>query len=871
MDIPSSPPNLPHRPQGLSELNGNSPRSSDPNDGVPQVLRDNTRRYTSVTFAVPTEIQYMSSVIMSILDKLNPMERQILRPIITVVCVETAFLKSIGLSNKDVLSVILFTVLFGFMWPVWSNLKRVQCQLDDVFWKIDALQQSIKSVDSTRALHPPIERYPKAVATNDFAFLTREDPTSKSTVHPVLNSVESEPEEPSEQGYSPYELPAVSEPANPSVVAVNRASPVPPTFPGSYHSGGVTLEGMDDVVEASDFGTDPVKARLVVENFPSPVPTTLSGLDRSVDITLEGMDNIMGLSDVGLASGSTERPRPTPQSASSHWLPTLHEIKQHIEQFTEGRFERTSLLDHSEPSNRVQLRRCAVRLLMTSASFSPADFSSPVGFLGRSESMPYYPTGDLQKDRMVAFTAAMDCLDHLEVHLPGNDDIRISITLSELTQALSDLGLHKYALDTSGFALDILEHPYDATPEDVRHRVASILSLQGSILCDLKQNDEAVDAAHRAVILFREHRDSQNTPIPELAFASLNYAVLLNSIGLKDECAAVVFELLGEVDESQPDMKDVSALCNLCLSNMRFDAEDGMDLSTTEETIKLTRTSSDAMSQTALAGALLNKSKILSSGGQNEAAISFSAEAVTLLHGMSATRPVFSLFLAHALDNHARILLQANYKCESHSIRHDAIELWQTLKVSAPNPIARPLAWSLFELSKFRQEGCERNVLREELRIAECAVDVFRGVVPLDIHGLAEALYLFAVRMIELDKNREAATYAEESVQYFREASAEDPKYALDLIFSLSLASSCLAYTERDEDAFEYAKQAVEVQHGRKGLEDKQYDAHLRRLLMDVVTRSMEMDKVHEALPWLQELQALDPSIGTRKFSHFDR
>jgi hypothetical protein len=47
-----------------------------------------------------------------------------------------------------VLYVILFTVLFGFVWPVWSNLKRVQCQLDDVFWKIDALQQSIKVTDT---------------------------------------------------------------------------------------------------------------------------------------------------------------------------------------------------------------------------------------------------------------------------------------------------------------------------------------------------------------------------------------------------------------------------------------------------------------------------------------------------------------------------------------------------------------------------------------------------------------------------------------------------------------------------------------------------------------------------------------------------
>jgi len=192
-------------------------------------------------------------------------------------------------------------------------------------------------------------------------------------VHAVLKSVESEPEEPSDQRpYSPYGLPSISEPANPSIVAVNCASPVPPTFPGSYHGGGVTLEGMDDVVEASDFGTDPVKARLVVENFPSPVPATPSGLDRSVDITLEGMDNIMGLSDVGLASSSTERLRPKAESAFSHCLPTLREIKQRIEQLTEGGFERTSLLDQvrvllCSPEKRL-MHSVSYRLILPRAS-----------------------------------------------------------------------------------------------------------------------------------------------------------------------------------------------------------------------------------------------------------------------------------------------------------------------------------------------------------------------------------------------------------------------------------------------------------------------------------------------------------------------
>jgi len=171
-------------------------------------------------------------------------------------------------------------------------------------------------------------------------------------VHSVLKPVDPECEElngPSvaiDQGlYSPYGLTAVAEPANPSVVVVKSASPVPPAFPGSYHRTGVMLEGMDDIVEVSDSGTDPVKAPLVIENLPSPAPTTLSRPDHGMGVTLEGMDNIIGLSDVGLASGPTERPRSTQELALSHWLPTLCEIKQRIEQFTEGMFERTSYLD----------------------------------------------------------------------------------------------------------------------------------------------------------------------------------------------------------------------------------------------------------------------------------------------------------------------------------------------------------------------------------------------------------------------------------------------------------------------------------------------------------------------------------------------
>jgi len=188
------------------------------------------------------------------------------------------------------------------------------------------------------------------------------------------------------------------------------------------------------------------------------------------------------------------------------------------------------------------------------------------------------------------------------------------------------------------------------------------------------------------------------------------------------------------------------------------------------------------------------------------------------------------------------------------------------LKVSAHGVIARPLAWSLFKLANFRHSSPDRNTLHEGLKIAESAVEVFREVVPLDAPGLGDALYLVAARMLELDNNREAATYAEESAQYFREALSKDQKYAVDLIASLSLASSCLACTERANDAFEYANKLLKSYMSER-LEVQRMNVHdtrLRKLLVDVVVRAAEIEKQAEALPWYQELQALGGLGGMR-------
>ena len=510
-----------------------------------------------------------------------------------------------------------------------------------------------------------------------------------------------------------------------------------------------------------------------------------------------------------------------------------------------------------------------MRLLMSAASLSPADFAPSVGYLGPPESTPYYPTGDLRGDRSIAFTTAMNCLEDLEVDPQGND-AQIATKLFELAQALSDLGLRESALDTCGYASEYLDRLYIAEPNKYRLRVSSVVSLRANILCDLRRNNEARDAADRAMTLCKEHKDSQAGPVPESAYALLDYAVLLCSMGLKDESAAIAFEVLCE-DDTGPEMKHILALCKLCISTTRIGIDDDTGMEMAEETIELSRMSSDANTQTMLAGALLAKSKILSSTGQNDAAPAISAEAVTVLRSMSAARPVFSLFLAHALDTHAHHLSEANRKRESYATRHDAVEHWQTLKVTAGDAVARPLAYSLFHLANFRSTDEGKNARREELQLAESAVDMFRQVVPLDAPGLGDALYHVAARMLDLDDNREAATYAEESIQHFRDASAEDPKYERDLILSLSLASSCLACTERGHDAFEYAKQAVDLLHERKVEKDEQYNFLLRKLLMDAMVRAGEVDRHVEALPYFQELQAIGGLGGMSRVSLFDR
>ena len=494
---------------------------------------------------------------------------------------------------------------------------------------------------------------------------------------------------------------------------------------------------------------------------------------------------------------------------------------------------------------------------MNCASFSTADFSFPYGFLGPPASVPYYPTGDLGRDRIVAFTTALDCLDELMVLLTGGGKSEVVQALSQLAQALSDLGLHKHASSVSGFALEVLRDLYTTNPDRFRSPLVSVQSLRANIFADLRQNEDAACAAEEAVKILGERGETQTESI----YAMLNCAVLLGSVGRLERATAVAFELMEYTEEATNIWSNmVFPLCQLCVSNSCFESASGLALSAADKAIEASFTSSDANSKLVLAGALLTKSRILSSRGQNDTAYSISAGAVTLFRRASVDNHVFSLLLAHALSIHSYQLSKANRRDESYSTIYEAVGLWEKLHLSAPVATKRPLARALFELAKYRHHGADK---RQELGIAEYAVSTFREVLPLDTAGLADALYLCADRMLELDDNRGAAAYAEESVQYFREANDESPnKYTLDLISSLSLASSCLACTERSEYALEYAKQAVELLRERKDDGNVQYHNHLCELLAIVVARFLEMGRRQGALPWVYDLLKTQGDTG---------
>ena len=385
--------------------------------------------------------------------------------------------------------------------------------------------------------------------------------------------------------------------------------------------------------------------------------------------------------------------------------------------------------------NLLALRRSGMRLLMCCASLAVADFASPEGYFGPPASTPYYPTGDIQGDRNAAFTSAMDAFDALEVLLVVNDRAKIAAKHSELAQALSDLGLHDYAYMTSGFALELVRELYSATPDDFRLRVASIQSLRANILLDLRQTEQAICAADEAKTLYEEHGRLQGIFIPESAYALLDYAVLLCSIGRSEEGAEIASELLNKADELWEDKEYIFALCKLCLSDAWAEINSGLALSTAEEAINYCRTQLDVNLRAVLAGTLLTKSKILSRKGWGNRAYTFSAEAIALLRRINDERPVLSLILAHALDTYSNQLLEANRKEESYPIAQEAVAIWKVLRRSAPGPITRPLAWALFRLATFHHGEGDKDMLRNELQVSESAVHTFRDVSPLDQGG----------------------------------------------------------------------------------------------------------------------------------------
>ena len=198
---------------------------------------------------------------------------------------------------------------------------------------VDALRQRL---ESTPVVHSSIECVPVPPVSNDPTVSTGEDLTPKTMVHPTIKPVGTEPQIHPEPPMTtdhppdhPFQLPGIPQPDKPSVRIENHSPSVPPIASGSHYG---------------------------------------------AEVTPEGTDNIVGVS--GTASGSAERLAVIPESASSHWLPALREIKQLIEQITEGRFERTSHPDQVRVPIRSQERVSYVFCLIFPRASHQIVFSS---------------------------------------------------------------------------------------------------------------------------------------------------------------------------------------------------------------------------------------------------------------------------------------------------------------------------------------------------------------------------------------------------------------------------------------------------------------------------------------------------------------
>ncbi|KAI0275341.1 hypothetical protein BC834DRAFT_44814 [Gloeopeniophorella convolvens] len=794
-------------------------------------------------------------------------------------CMQSAFVKWSQKSTEDFTSISLIAFLLGnLILSLWSTLMAIHRALEEMSKRIDAINDSAKSVGL--AANSPVTAVPEVTdqgiqATEPEVPETpepevpevKEQETHEASVPQASEVIEQEVPEAaaSDARADVQEAPAHTHEESPKAmdVAVQTVAEDTPKIemqnsqPGAHEQ--ATIEDSGERVDEFEYiDTPTVLLEAPAVDVPSP----------AVDPT--PVTDIVSVEDVQVERPASS-PEPTSISRRRLDFPDMKEfvmglagaVLNRVARSDDGQAIRASAI---EQTRIAALRRAEISLLLPCASLSTADFASPEGYFTSSSAI-YCPTGNPSNDGDAAFTKAMDCFDALDALGSAEDKTELAARAFNLTQALSDLGFHDFALDASEQALAFHRENHERGLNASRVEFAALLSLRARILGEVGRRDEAVEAASEAVALLKAHEEFHGSFVPDLPYAVFRYAVLLGAVGQADEATAVAFELTellnGRVD-SQPDMRPLLALAQLCLAQMSRGSDNETALAAAEKAVELSRTQLGADSRGILGGALLVKAQLLSSQAQDDVAHASSNEAVSHLRSISADRRTYSLILASALFTHSRLLSKVERGFESFTLAKDAVELYQELHTSAPRPLARQLAYALHHLAKFCPADKKRADLAD-LQLAQSAVDVFRTVQPFDCAGLGDALYLYAVRLLELDKNEEAATYAEEAVQHFRDARNQDPdKYSLDLLCSLSLASSSLACTPRAEAALEYAKEAVELQRGRKGsLNDPIYKPHLQKLLGDVVMRlrEMEMDD-EEMLPWVMELQGLEGHPG---------
>jgi len=236
---------------------------------------------------------------------------------------------------------------------------------------------------------------------------------------------------------------------------------------------------------------------------------------------------------------------------------------------------------------------------------------------------------------------------------------RYGTLINNLAVCLSDLGRREEALQAAQKAVDIYRDLAAAQPDAFRPNLAMSLSNLANRLSNLGHREEALAAAQKAVDIRRDLAAARPDAFrPDLAMSLSNLANRLSDLGRREEAlraAQEAVEIRRDLAAARPDA-------------FRPD----------------------------LAMSLNNVATFLSDLGRREEALTAAQEAVEIYRDLAAARPdAFRPDLAMSLNNLANSLSALGRREEALTAAQEAVDIYRDLAAARPDAFRPNLAMSL--------------------------------------------------------------------------------------------------------------------------------------------------------------------------------